>query len=480
MNPSDVPIKVQQLSGTFSCQWSLPDPDNDAILRPHGEIVLDGGRSPLGKVSGDVPGSPFGGFPKRYEYECLNGQLANGAGVLLIKPRLEIMGHLGYFINFPEGNARIFPAAALIGRGAERLSDTKISEIRVQLSRLDRIFRASPIDARDIRPNRSESGAEEWSVRTIPSELDWHDGETRMLITYMQSNTVFSEYEFGIRFTPVIRISFKDPLEFMEAYDKWVRSLYRVMSVLTGKEEDVTYLEVKPAGAEGRSPFLQVFARTVTQSPYMPERGRVPQWSDSVLWLDGDQVSLLDLIKRWNQLESDQNPVVYTYEPYALGKEQHPRARFLLLIQALEGISNREGRLNERILAFERKRSRALNACMKYLTGANRKFVKKNLKKSPINLDDRLRDMLESLPVNLTEKIGKCTLVTRVCMEEGNLQPVGALRLIRNDLAHGNKTYDVYEIAEVAKVLEAVVRAHCLRILGLGVHIQERALNPEP
>ncbi len=380
-------------------------------------------------------------------------------------------------MNFPAGNARIFAAAALVGRGAEEISDTRVSEIRFQLTHLDRIFHTSPIGERTAQPSRSDSGEEEWSVTTRPSGLEWHDGSTRLAVTYMQSNTVFSSYEFGIRFTPVICISFDDPLDFMEAYDKWVKSMYRVMSVLTGKEEDVSYLEVKPAGVElARSPFLQVFANTVTQSPYMPERGRISRLSDSALRLDADQVSLLELIKEWNRLEEEQNPVVYTYEPYALGNEQHPRARFLLLIQALEGISNREARLNDRASSFARKRDRAINECMKFLTGANRKFVKNNLKKSPINLDDRLRDMLESLPVDLTEKIGSATLIKRLC-SENNLKPESALRLVRNDLAHGNKTYDIYEIAEIAKTLQAVVRAHCLRILGLDLDIQRRALN---
>ncbi|WP_174189951.1 HEPN domain-containing protein [Nocardia barduliensis] len=470
-----MPIKVKQLNGRFSCQWYLPDPDADVVLRPHGEIILDGSRQPLGKVSGEVPGEPFGGFPKRYEYEYLSGQLANGAGALLINPKLEIIGHPGHFVNFPDGNATIYASAALIGRDADQLNDTKISEMRVQITHLERIFMASPIDTTTL-PMQSDSKEAKWSVTTRSNDLEWYDGSTKMSITYMQSATVLAEYEFGIRFTPIIKISFDEPLEFLDAYDKWIRSLYRVISVLTGKEEDVTYLEVKPAGAKENSPFLQAFARPITQSPYMPERGRLRRQRDSALKLDADKVSLLNLVNRWNTLEDDQNPIVYTYEPYALGADQHPRARYLLLIQALEGVSNREGRLNERVEGFARKRDRVINECMKHLTGMSRKFVRKNIKKTPLNLDDLLKDMFESLPVDPTEKIGQATLVERVCTEN-TLKPEGALRLIRNDLAHGNKTYDFYELSEVDTILESVVRAHCLRILGMSSEVQERVLS---
>ncbi|WP_157120779.1 HEPN domain-containing protein [Nocardia fusca] len=469
-----MPIKVQQPDGRYSCRWLLPDLATEEVFRPHGEIILEGSKAPLGKASGKVPGKLQGGFPENYNYEYLNGQLSNGAGVLMITPRLEVWGQPGWGINFPDGNAKIYGAAALVGHGAEHLESADISEIRVQVSRLDRIIKSTPIESRDI-PVASESNQATWSVTTRSSDQYWDDGATRIHITYMQSATVFTGYEFGIRFTPILKIKSSAPVPFLEAYDRWVRSLYRVMSVITGKNEDVTYLEVKPAGADNRSPYLQVFARPITQSPYMPERGRLRRGSDSALWLDEDGVSLLDLVKRWHELECEQNPIVYTYDPFALGADQHPRARFLLLIQALEGISSREARLNGRVVAFEKKRARVLSECMKHLTGMNRRFVKGNLKKSPINLDDRLTDMFGSLPINPIENIGKTELIDRVSREHG-LKAEGALRLIRNDLAHGNRTYDVYELAEVSAILEAVVRAHALRILGMSDAVQERVL----
>lgn len=472
---SDLPLKVQQPDGTYSCQWSIPDHATGAVLQPLGQIVLGGSKPPRCSVSGPVPGEQWGGFPKRFEYEILCGRLANGAGVVLIEPTVSVMGHPGGFISFPAGNATIFSGVALVGRGAELITDTKITEISVQISHLDYIFRNSPIISRNI-PMQSESGELTWSATTRSNNQIWRDGSTSMEVSHMQNATVFAEYEFGVRLTPFIRIKFDEPVEFYDAYDRWVRTLYRVMSVLTGKEEEVTFLEVRPAkwGADG--PMLQVFASPVTQSPYMPERGRIPQANDSALKLDEDGISLLDLVKRWQALENEQNPVVYTYEPFALGSNQHPRARFLLLIQALEGISNKENRLQDRQAAFEKKHSRVLNECMKFLTGASRRFVKSNLRNSSINLDDRLRDMFDSLPVDPTKKIAETVLVARVCEEKG-LKPEGALRLIRNDLAHGNRTYDFRELGALATVLESVVRAHALRILDLGVDVQARPLD---
>ena len=53
-----------------------------------------------------------------------------------------------------------------------------------------------------------------------------------------------------------------------------------------------------------------------------------------------------------------------------------------------------------------------------------------------------------------------------------------ALRIIRNDLAHGTKGYDVYELHHIVEVLERMVRAHALGLLGCPEIVVSRVLDP--
>ena len=52
-----------------------------------------------------------------------------------------------------------------------------------------------------------------------------------------------------------------------------------------------------------------------------------------------------------------------------------------------------------------------------------------------------------------------------------------ALRIIRNDLAHGTKGYDTYELQQVVKVLEQMVRAHALEVLGCPSGVITRVVD---
>jgi len=51
------------------------------------------------------------------------------------------------------------------------------------------------------------------------------------------------------------------------------------------------------------------------------------------------------------------------------------------------------------------------------------------------------------------------------------------MRIIRNNLAHGNRGYEPRQLYDVVKILERVVRAHALRILEAGPQSIERVLT---
>lgn len=132
--------------------------------------------------------------------------------------------------------------------------------------------------------------------------------------------------------------------------------------------------------------------------------------------------------------------------------------------------------MSDRTAAHQKKRSRVIGKCMAFLEGADRRFAKNQFRESSVNLDDRLRDMFESLPVDPTGRVEETSIIARM-REVNKLSTVGALRTMRNCLAHGSGTYDPHELDEVCEILQIIVRAHLLRNLGVDPEIQEQFLS---
>lgn len=57
-------------------------------------------------------------------------------------------------------------------------------------------------------------------------------------------------------------------------------------------------------------------------------------------------------------------------------------------------------------------------------------------------------------------------LVTQLVAEDDNLRPLDALRVARNGSAHGTRGFDAYDLDQVNDILDRLVRAHGLRLLG--------------
>ncbi|MEV0769957.1 HEPN domain-containing protein [Nocardia salmonicida] len=483
MEPDNVPLKVKHPAGSYPCRWHLVDEETGAALHPQGELSLLPERSPSGSAYGKVPTkSGDHSWPQEFKFTSLAGELLNGAGVVLIDAWMHVISPPGFpGFSYAEGNANVGAALALVGPDAHMVQHRKIQSIRVQITGMDRILGLAPIVSRTIPNNPFSDPETTWKVVTRrDGGQEWENDELFLRVVHHSSATVFADYQFGIRFTPLIEIDIKVPIDAVVAFNDIVHSLVRVVSILTGESASITFLEMKPASSkEGEEmPYLQAFARPISQQPYQPEPGKTPTLERSLLRCADDDVSLLDLVSGWRKLLAEKNPLIYTYDPFALGADQHPRARFLLLVQALEGLSNRENRLADQQATYEGRKSRAVNACMNFLTGANRKFVKNKFPRSGVSLDDRLRDMFESLPADPVPHFDKLDIIKQVIGEIADVKTsVSAIRKIRNDLAHGSRSYNDYELLRLARLLQIVVRVHALRVLGVSDVVQARALN---
>src|SRR5690606_4549939 len=103
-----------------------------------------------------------------------------------------------------------------------------------------------------------------------------------------------------------------------------------------GRSEKITAAWLTTSSGDGEQRY-QLFASGITQEPYSSRLENAAKIKP-VIRTSPDGISMLDLAKRWSQLEQDQHPLVTTYGSFLSGTGEHPRSRFLLLIQALEGL----------------------------------------------------------------------------------------------------------------------------------------------
>ena len=97
-----------------------------------------------------------------------------------------------------------------------------------------------------------------------------------------------------------------------------------------------------------------------------------------------------------------------------------------------------------------------------------------------MGVDSVLREMLQALPIDLESELTDGMLVTSVRSENPNVtSTLDAIRIVRNDLSHGNRTYDRQALSEAADIFERVVRGHLLRLLDVSDEIVTRVLSPE-
>lgn len=161
--------------------------------------------------------------------------------------------------------------------------------------------------------------------------------------------------------------------------------------------------------------------------------------------------------------------------------DQHPRSRFLLLLQALEGAYGFENHAkhhadNEK---YSAKREGVLARAQELLEKADFTFVNKNLRrKAQHGLDSALADLLRRLPDAVSDDLVKTELikaVRRADVGEGSLPLQTALTRARNALSHGSGSFEPQHLASVADILERAVRSEAIRLLGAPLSAQERA-----
>lgn len=280
-----------------------------------------------------------------------------------------------------------------------------------------------------------------------------------------------------IRFSPFVQVEVSEPCELDELIRDWIDPIRNIASIATGVSQPVTYLTVRPFDWSHEQPSAQVYGSGLAQAPFDSNGDRVKQDGSVVRCVD-DGVDLLQLIGEWRRLEEEHHPLIETYAGMLHVKDSHPRSRYLLLLQSLEGMHGHEtqAKYEERCSKHTAKRIEILNNVEDTLSPSQNKFLKGALSKYPHQgLEQTLNSVFKLAPeFDVAKKEIEDSHLVKSLMDRGAQNPFDALRIARNGLAHGTQGFPAEDLDQVNEILDRVVRAHALKLLGCPESVLNR------
>lgn len=460
-------------TGEYLITWRVSDHEGSHLAIP-GLLTVEQGKYPTGILYGDLPIDWVAGvasFTQRHIFDVLTGRLSNGVYVVLMN------GELSYSFL---GSGRAVGAFAALSLDAFDTSEhRKYAAIELQIEGLESVAGVAPI-LRAKMPVKA-NGEPVWEI-TVDKDASftWSVGGELMTFRYDYSVRALNGYEFRMAFGPALRLSSDQRLAIVDWWFEWVRPLRQLISLLTGAPRGVRYLLAVVDCAAPRSHRNQVFGRDITHLPVNSTRA-VAEEIRSAVNLAGDNLSLFALLQTWRRQIAARHPLFETYGVMATATDQHPRSRFLLLLQALEEAYGFENRARHEMdnNKYGLKRESVLTRAQQLIDNADFTFIKKNLRReAQQGLDSALADLLKRLPDVVSEDLEKTELIKAVRKTgtgKGTLPLQAALTRVRNALAHGTGSFEPQQLATVADILERTVRSESLRLLGAPFGAQECA-----
>lgn len=361
----------------YMCTWHLPkavrNTDGDQLVDVLGTIDLTGRHHPTASFQGILPyASDSGGarFPQTNNFNCLTGTLSSGIHVALLN------GQTSYWLHNSGGANGAF--AVLSTTSFEHNKYRKYQSIELQIDGLDAIFDTPPTSIEFRKP--IDNHDEEYIIN-IPTQnyLEWKNQGTQMRLGYARQLRP-DRFNFRTSFAPYLRIDLDEPISLVDWWLQWVVPLCDILEVVNGKPLDIMYLlafEDKDAtGSKRRAD--QVFRYDIRQDCIKIDEKRFNH-THAIVNLKQDNINLLNLIAKRRELEASRHPLIETYRSNAVSDDQHPRSRFLFLIQALEGLYGYEHKeeYQQRCKRYTEKREAVLKQIETEISSEDFKFLKK-------------------------------------------------------------------------------------------------------
>lgn len=474
---TDVPLKLRLDPGEYQCYASLPD-TTGAPVRLSGLLNLLPNRPPELSLHGNVPAeatiSSNDGvisytYPQVSHLPLLAVDLVRGNDVLLLDCTIE---------KWAPQRAVVTAAAAFVGVTISPVEDNlQVNRLTIQVSGADAVTAPPPLQTVTFPIKREPDVPISWvATERLPRRVTDTDDGAELSAYWYVSFSGNDGYSHRVSFSPVIEISLTEPIDLDTLRHQWLEPLRRIVGLSTGRAETITYLTVELVGDENRE--LQGFGFDITQQPYAPRGNDLLKIKPAFQSYGDDAASLLKLCRGWQRAQADRHPLVETLGTFLSLPAQHPRARFLLLIQALEGLHGHHNaeQFNARLDCHQEARKRAREAvkgCDK-LDPEVRKFIRDNLpNRPPSSLEDALKALLNALPVDLIPRLSELDLVTSLVADNQADDWASALRVVRNGLSHGSRSWTAGTLEPAAQLLETIARAHLMRV----VRVDERSIK---
>lgn len=351
---------------------------------------------------------------------------------------------------------------------------TGSQRITFQISGLDPLIGQAPLQSPLIE--ESEDRPTKYVILHNPRAThSWTEGGMEAVCSYGSSIVRNNRHRLDLCFWPEFTFVSREALDIEEWVNRWVRPLLDLVSFLTRTPQSVTILKSEFRLAEDDScAWAQLFQAGITQDPYFAENTWDVERQDRTptVRLGELQMSLLQLIAKWRNLESEFGVVLDLYRASVFRLDIAARAKFLFLVQALEALHTTENRLSE-IEETERHRQLRTDLFEAFANGSTStpeltSFLKRNIGSRPKrSLEERLKALTELLPSQASEMSVNRDMGA-LAFGEPNLRLEKKVAILRNDLSHGNRAFDSKAVAAWADCLFALCHGHLLRLLGFG------------
>ena len=341
-------VKLPFSPQEYLCTWNLPDvrPENrnngdsrrggdeSGTVELNGTLDLTTGHHPCGSFYGELPIIFKNGkadLPQIGSFDRLTGRLSAGTYFVLINGQ-----HNYWYIDRGCANGAF---AILSEKPFKKDEHRTYRSIELQLEGLDRIIDVSPAETQFDEEKSSSLIARNnkcWK---------WHRDNVSMKL-YFAGRRRSDPHSFATPFAPVLRIDAVSPLTVVDWWLNWVIPLQEIIASAIGHTPDVMYMLAIAEHTSKREQRDQIFKWDIKQESIYHSTDTTRR-SESAIKIQEDNINLLDLLMKYQELLASHHPLTETFQSVALSSDQHPRSRFLLLIQALEGLHGYEHREEE-------------------------------------------------------------------------------------------------------------------------------------
>ena len=328
----------------------------------------------------------------------------------------------------------------------------------MQITEGHRLFGRAPLTKVTFPSPMPEVGKVEFCVEVDQdANVTYRSGGTELRCRYWVQSSLTDYRRFFVTTAPVFEIRNAAPLTPSEWMTGHMLPLRELVTLATLEPQTIAWAtldeEHEGVSAESRvTRSLQLYSQDIRQAPYAPVAD--PGEESRVLFTLPDlPYSPVELLRRWEDLRVRHRGFIRPLMQ-GLTEQMNPRARFLFLAQALEGLHIEiagEGPIS--VEQYKAKRKEILQAVKS--AGLDKDWTNRWLDRyGRFSLAERLTQLRDAVRPDV-EHVADVSLVP------------GDIPDIRNRLSHGAEDYSGPDLHPAMRVLSAIGVAHVLRLLDL-------------